>query len=135
MSRSERVTTDHLTRHASSSIRQSTRPQVGTNQESLHLQDALRQRALQLGWRDEDIDVIEADWGLTAVAAEHRAGFKARVTRVTLGHVGILLSRDVTRLSRNLPDWYPLPDICGFKGGLIADRDGVYEPATPNGRL
>ncbi len=25
--------------------------------------------------------------------------------------------------------------ICGYKGCLIADRDGVYDPATPNGRL
>jgi DNA invertase Pin-like site-specific DNA recombinase len=73
--------------------------------------------------------------GLTAVAAEHRAGFQELVTRGTLGHVGIILSLDVTRLSRNLTDWYPLLDICGFKGGLIADRDGVSDPATQNGRL
>jgi hypothetical protein len=26
-------------------------------------------------------------------------------------------------------------DICGFKHCLIADRDGVYDPGTPNGRL
>src|SRR5262245_4272296 len=135
MSRSELVTTDHLTRKAIIDIRQSTLHQVVTNQESLQLPYALRQRALQLGWRDEDIEVIDADVGLTAVAAEHRAGFKALVTRVTLGQIGIILSLDVTRLSRNLTDWYPLLDICGFKGCLIADRDGVYDPATQNGRL
>jgi DNA invertase Pin-like site-specific DNA recombinase len=135
MSRSELVTTDHLTRKAIIYIRQSTLHQVVTNQESLQLQYALRQRALQLGWREEDIDVIDADLGLTAVAAEHRAGFKELVTRVTLGQVGIILSLDVTRLSRNLTDWYPLLDICGFKACLIADRDGVYDPATQNGRL
>jgi hypothetical protein len=41
----------------------------------------------------------------------------------------------VTRLSRNCSDWYPLLDICGYKGTLIADHDGVYDPATVNGRL
>jgi DNA invertase Pin-like site-specific DNA recombinase len=135
MSRSALVTTDHLTRKAIIYIRQSTLHQVVTNQESLQLQYALRQRALQLGWRDEDIEVIATDLGLTAMAAEPRTGFKELVTRVTLGQVGIILSLDVTRLSRNLTDWYPLLDLCGFKGCLIADRDGVYDPATQNGRL
>ena len=135
MTRSELITAHHLARKAVIYIRQSTPHQVLTNQESLHLQYALRQQALALGWRDEDIDVIAADLGLTAVAAEHRSGFKDLVTKVTLSQVGMILSLDVTRLSRNRTDWYPLLDICGYKGCLIADRDGVYDPATPNGRL
>lgn len=49
--------------------------------------------------------------------------------------MGIILSIDVTRLSRNCSDWYPLLDLCGYKSCLIADRDGVYDPGTPNGRL
>src|SRR5262245_11803298 len=135
MTRSALSTADHLERKAVISIRQSTLHQVLTNQESLHLQYALRQRALELGWRDEDIEVIDVDLGLTAVAAEHRSGFKDLVTQVTLSQVGLILSLDVTRLSRNLTDWYPLLDICGCKGCLIADRNGIYDPATPNGRL
>lgn len=135
MSTSELVTPQHLTRKAVIYIRQSTPHQVLTNQESLQLQYALQQRALDLGWHAEDIEVIDADLGLTATAAEHRTGFKDLVTKVTLGQVGIILSYEVTRLSRNLTDWYPLLDICGYKGCLIADRDGVYDPATPNGRL
>ena len=135
MSTSELITVHHLMRKAVIYIRQSTPQQVLTNQESLHLQYALRQRALQLGWREEDIEVIDADLGLTAVAAEHRSGFRELVTKVTLSQVGMILSLDVTRLSRNLSDWYPLLDICGYKSCLIADRDGVYDPGTPNGRL
>jgi DNA invertase Pin-like site-specific DNA recombinase len=135
MTRSELITAHHLARKAVIYIRQSTPHQVLTNQESLYLQYALRQQALVLGWRDEDIEVIDADLGLTAIAAEHRSGFKDLVTKVTLSQVGLILSLDVTRLSRNLTDWYPLLDICGYKGCLIADRDGVYDPATPNGRL
>ncbi|GAA0033920.1 DNA invertase Pin-like site-specific DNA recombinase [Bradyrhizobium ottawaense] len=48
---------------------------------------------------------------------------------------GSILSIDATRLARNCTDWYPLLDICGLRGCLIADRDGVYDPGTPNGRL
>jgi hypothetical protein len=131
MTRSELITTYHLARKAVIDIRQSTPHPVLTNQERRHLPYALRQRALQLGWRDEDSAVIAADWGLTAVAAAHRTGFTALVTKVTLNQVGIILSRDVTRLSRHLPDWSPRLDICGDNGCLNADRDGVYARALP----
>src|SRR5258708_29577333 len=68
-------------------------------------------------------------------AASHRHGFKELVARVTLGEVGLILSIEVTRLARNCSDWYPLLDVCGHRGCLIADRDGIYDPGTPNGRL
>jgi len=135
MSTSELVTSQHLTRKAIIYIRQSTPHQVLTNQESLNLQYALKQRALSLGWREHDIEIIDSDLGLTAALAQHREGFKELVTKVTLGQVGIILGTEVSRLARSNSDWYPLLDICGFKGCLIADRDGIYDPATPNGRL
>ena len=87
------------------------------------------------GLPDEAIDIIDDDLGLTAATAHHRAGFNALVAQVTLEQVGLILSYDVTRLSRNCSDWYPLLDLCGYKGCLIADGDGIYDPATVNGRL
>lgn len=135
MNTSEPVTTIHLSRKAVIYIRQSTPHQVLTNQESLRLQYALKERALGLGWRDQDIEIIDSDLGSTGAAADHREGFKDLVTKVTVGQVGLILSSEVTRLSRNCSDWYPLLDICGFRGCLIADRDGIYDPGTPNGRL
>ena len=74
-------------------------------------------------------------WARLAAAAELRAGFKEVVAQVTLGQVGIILSSEVTRLSRNCSDWYPLLDICSYKSCLIADRDGIYDPGSANGRL
>src|SRR5262245_49563141 len=84
MSISELVTTQHLTRQAIIYIRQSTPHQVLTNQESLRLQYALKQRALSLGWRDDQIEIIDADLGLTGAAAQHREGFKELLAKVTL---------------------------------------------------
>lgn len=132
---SELITPVHLARKAIIYIRQSTPNQMLSNQESLQLQYALEQRAQDLGWRPDDVDIIDADLGLTGASAEHREGFKEIISRVTLGHVGIILSYDVTRLSRNCSDWYPLLDLCGYKNCLIADHDGVYDPGSPNGRL
>ena len=95
----------------------------------------MQQRAIDLGWRQEDIEIIDADLGMTGASASHRAGFQEVVTRVTLGQVGMILSVDVTRLSRNCSDWYPLLDVCGYRGCLIADRDGIYDTGSANGRL
>ena len=133
--KSELVKPTHLARKAVVYIRQSTPHQVVSNQESLRLQYALRQRARELGWHEADIDVIDADLGLSGASAAQRGGFKELVGRVGLSEVGLILSIDVTRLARNCSDWYPLLDICGLRGCLIADRDGVYDPGSANGRL
>ena len=133
--KSELVKPAHLARKAVVYIRQSTPHQVVSNQESLRLQYALRQRARELGWHEADIDVIDADLGLSGASAAQRSGFKELVGRVGLSEIGLILSIDVTRLARNCSDWYPLLDICGLRGCLIADRDGVYDPGSANGRL
>ena len=135
MRSSELVTTQHLARKAVIYVRQSTPHQVLTNRESLKLQYALEKRATELGWHADDVEVIDSDLGFTGSEASNREGFKELTARVTLGQVGLVLSSEVTRLSRNCSDWYPLLDICGYKGCLIADHDGIYDPATVNGRL
>ncbi|MCP3460394.1 recombinase family protein [Bradyrhizobium sp. CCGUVB23] len=133
--KSELVKPMHLARKAVVYIRQSTPHQMVSNQESLRLQYALQQRAHELGWHKADIEVIDADLGLSGASAAKRSGFKELVGRVGLNEVGLILSIDVTRLARNCSDWYPLLDICGLQGCLIADRDGVYDPGSANGRL
>lgn len=135
MSNSELVRASHLARKAVIYVRQSTPSQVLTNQESTRLQYALKKRASDLGWHAEDIEVVDADLGLTGSSVQEREGFKELLTEVTLGRIGLILSSDVTRLSRNCSDWYPLLDVCGYKGTLIGDRESVYDPAAAEGRL
>jgi len=135
MKTSELVTPQHLQLKAVIYIRQSSPHQMISNQESLKLQYALHQRAIDLGWSNENIEIIDSDLGTTATTTEHRTGFKELIAQVTLGKVSIILSYDVTRLSRNCSDWYPLLDLCGYRNCLIADRDGVYDPGSANGRL
>ena len=135
MSTSELVTPQHLQKKALIYIRQSTPHQQISNQESLRLQYALKERAQRLGWHPQDIEIIDADLGLTGASVQHRTGFQELVAKVTLGQAGIILSVDVTRLSRNCSDWYPLLDVCGYRCCLIADNDGIYDPGSANGRL
>lgn len=132
---SDLITPRHLTRSAVVYIRQSTPQQIVSNQESRRLQYALKQRALDLGWQEDDVVIIDSDLGISGASATGRDGFKDLAARVSLGQVGIILSTEVTRLSRNCSDWYPLLDVCGYMSCLIADRDGIYDPSSPNGRL
>jgi DNA invertase Pin-like site-specific DNA recombinase len=88
---SDLVTAKHLSRKAMIYIRQSTPQQVMTNQESLRLQYALRQRASDLGWLEMNIEVVDVDLGLSGATSSNREGFKDVIARVTLGEVGIIL--------------------------------------------
>jgi DNA invertase Pin-like site-specific DNA recombinase len=135
MNASECITPFHLGRQALIYIRQSSPHQALTNQESLKLQYALRRRAQEHGWAAAAIEVIDSDLGCTARTTEGRQGFKDLVARVTLDQVGIIFAYDVTRLARNCTDWYQLLDLCGYRHCLVGDQDGVYDPATTNGRL
>src|SRR5262252_3205309 len=109
----------HLSRKAVIYIRQSTGHQVLTNRESQQLQHAMREQAHHLGWPDERIEVVETDLGRTAQSTDRRDGYKALLAEVALGQVGIVLSYESTRLSRNCTAWYPLLDLCaGLDHGI-----------------
>jgi DNA invertase Pin-like site-specific DNA recombinase len=125
----------HLQRRAVIYLRQSSPTQVLKNQESTRLQYALRSRAIERGWHERDTLVIDRDLGITGSTAAERPGFQELVTLVSLGQVGIIFAYDATRLARNCTDWYQLLDLCGLRQCLVGDQDGIYDPATPNGRL
>lgn len=135
MNTSELVHPSHVQRQAVVYVRQSTPHQALTNQESLQMQYGLGQRALDLGWVPDDVRVVDSDVGRTGSSAKGRRGFQQLVADVTLGKVGIIIAYDATRLARNCSDWYQLLDLCGYRSCLIADRDGVYDPSSVNGRL
>ena len=60
----------HLARRAVIYVRQSSPNQVLNNKESQRLQYALRQRAIELGWHERDVQVIDTDLGITGTIAE-----------------------------------------------------------------
>ena len=52
-----------------------------------------------------------------------------------MGHAGIVLGLEVSRLARNSTDWHRLLEICALTDTLILDEDGVYSPSDFNDRL
>ncbi len=131
----QKVTARQVQRQAMLYVRQSTLHQVVENTESTARQYALRERALALGWGHERIVVIDQDLGQSGASAVDRAGFQRLVAEVGLGHVGLVMGLEVSRLARSSLDWHHLLEICAMTGTLILDEDGLYDPATFNDRL
>ncbi len=105
------------------------------NQESTRRQYQLADRAHALGWPQPRIVVIDDDLGLSGAGSQQRAGFQRLVTALSLGEVGTIFVTEVSRLSRLNSDWHRVLELCAVVDTLIADEDGVYDPADPNDRL
>jgi len=135
MNESLKVQPHHLERGAYLYVRQSSIRQVIENIESTKRQYALRGRATALGWRDDQIIVIDSDQGESGASAAWREGFQRLVTDVGMGRAGIVMGLEVSRLARNNADWHRLLEICAVADTLILDEDGVYDPTAFNDRL
>jgi DNA invertase Pin-like site-specific DNA recombinase len=116
-------------------VRQSTVQQVLDHQESTRLQYGLKARAEALGWAADRVIVIDDDLGKSGATVEGRLGFQRLVSEVSLDHIGLILGVEMSRLARSCRDWHQLLEICALFGTLIADLDGVYDPAQYNDRL
>lgn len=116
-------------------VRQSSTKQVEENIESTEMQYRLVDRAAAMGWSNDRIDVIDDDLGMSGRSVEYRIGFQRMIAEVSMGHVGIIFSIEMSRLARSCRDWHQLLENCSLFGTLLADADGVYDPRDHNDRL
>jgi DNA invertase Pin-like site-specific DNA recombinase len=133
--RSGKVGPQHWERLAVVYVRQSTVQQVADHTESTRLQYGLANRAVGLGWPAGRVLVIDEDLGRSGASATGRTGFGRLVSEISLDHVGIILGVEMSRLARSGADWHRLLELCALFGTLLADVDGVYDPADSNDRL
>ncbi len=131
----DKIHGQHRERSAMVYIRQSTMQQVEHHQESTRLQYALVERAVQFGWPREAVVVIDDDQGRSGDSIEGRPGFQRLVAEVGLGHVGLVLGVEMSRLARSCRDWHQLLEICAMFDTLLGDTDGVYDAGNFNDRL
>lgn len=130
---SEKISQSHLQRRAILYVRQSSAQQLAHNEESRRLQYAMRERLHALGWRD--VEVIDEDLGKSAAGSTERSGFRKLVADVSLGLVGVVAAREVSRFARNSRDWQQLVEICRVVDTVLVDHDTVYAPRVGNDRL
>jgi DNA invertase Pin-like site-specific DNA recombinase len=107
MTETLKIQPHHLERGAYLYIRQSSMRQVIENVESTKRQYALRGRATALGWRDDQITIIDSDQGESGASASWREGFQRLMSDVGMGRVGVM-GLEVSRLARNNADWHRL---------------------------
>jgi len=123
---SPKIKPEHLARKAIVYLRQSSDKQVRQNKESQRLQYELADRMRAMGWRE--VEVISSDLGSSAaIASARREGFERVLSSVALGDVGIVASREASRLSRTDKDWCRLIEVCQIFGTLIGDEQQVYD--------
>jgi len=106
----------HRDRLAAVYVRQSSRQQVADHGESTRLQYGLTGRAAALGWPASRVLVIDEDLGRSAADAAGRPGFARLVAELTMGHVGLVLGLEMSRLARAGRDWHQLT------GAVLAGR-------------
>ncbi len=135
MSERVKLQHSHLRRQAFVYVRQSTQAQLERNTESTERQYALVERALELGFAREQVVVIDEDLGVSGSGTSERQGFARLAAEVGLGHAGLVLGLEASRLARNNADWYRLLDLCGVTDTVIGDADGLYHPGAFNDRL
>ena len=135
MSDDQKIKSAHLQRLAYVYVRQSTAAQVEFNRESTDRQYKLAQRAISMGWSKQQVKVIDEDLAQSGSCSTQRNGFTMMTAEVALGHVGLVLSIEASRVARNNADWYRLLDLCSVTDTLIGDEDGLYHPGLFNDRL
>ncbi len=131
----DQITAKHRSRLAIVYVRQSSYHQVIHHRESQRRQRNLAERAKELGWSEELIQVVDDDQGESASRSGSRFGFDDMVATAALGKVGIIFALEVSRLARGNRNWYKLLDVCAITDTLIADEEALYNPGSYNDRL
>jgi DNA invertase Pin-like site-specific DNA recombinase len=131
----EKILPSHLERRAAVYLRQSTLKQVHEHRESTARQYALKQRAVDLGWDEHRVDVIDDDLGQSGTGVDWREGFQRLAEDVAHGRVGAIFALEVSRLARSSADWHRLLDLCGLAEVLLIDETAIYSPSDYNDRL
>lgn len=129
----DKITPRHLSRKAIVYVRQSTVLQITKNEESRRLQYAMQDKLRALGWHE--IEVIDDDLGRSASGSVERSGFQRLVAEVSLGNVGAVAARELSRFARNSRDWQQLIEVSRFVDSLLIDEDAVYDARMGNDRL
>ena len=67
---------------------------------------------------------IGEDFGQSAGRTGQRSGCERLLGEIAIGKVGLILSLEVSRISRANSNWYHLLDICAVTHTLIGDAEG-----------
>ena len=93
----------------------------------------MQTRLRDLGF--SEIEIIDEDLGRSAAGTVARSGFERMVAEVSLGRVGAVAAREVSRFARNSREWQQLVEVCRIVDTVLIDQETVYAPRASNDRL
>jgi DNA invertase Pin-like site-specific DNA recombinase len=131
----DKIGPEHRGRRAFVYARQSTPAQVSQHRTSTERQLGLADRAAELGWSSDQIEVVDEDLGCSGRFTEGREGFQRLAAQMSMGKVGAVFSVDASRLARSSADWHRLLEIAVLTRTLLVDEQNVFDPRDPNDRL
>jgi DNA invertase Pin-like site-specific DNA recombinase len=130
----EKIKNNHLTKKAIVYVRQSSVNQVHNNQESTKRQRALKQKIIGFGWHEKDVLVIE-DLGVSGTIKTGRTGYQKVLEMVLNNEVGLIISIEMSRLSRDQMEWQNIFRLCCTYNILLADDGHIYDVNDANDRI
>ncbi len=123
-----KIQPQHLRKIAYLYLRQSSPQQLLDHQESLRVQQGLKNKFTEFGFTQ--IVVLDTDLGKSAAGYTAREGFAQMLNDVCHECVGAVAAWEASRLARNQPEWQNLIRFCQITGTLVIDESGVYDPTN-----
>jgi DNA invertase Pin-like site-specific DNA recombinase len=126
------IRSHHRQRLAEVYVRQSSEQQVRDHIGSTEAQRDLAALARRWGWPESLIRIIDDDLGLSGTSSERRGGFQELLAFMQRGEVGLVLVRDVSRISRSPLDAERFLDAAIKHDVLIEAHGRLYDPSSPD---
>jgi len=124
------IRAEHKKKLAVVYIRQSSPDQVRNHTGSTESQRALAELPLRWGWPASLIRIIGEDLGLSGTSSDQRTGFQELLEMMDRGEVGLVLVRELSRLSRDPLDAEIFLTKAIRYGVLIEVNGHIYDPAS-----
>jgi DNA invertase Pin-like site-specific DNA recombinase len=127
-----KVTSEHTGKIAYIYCRISTARGVKVNIVGKQRQSDVDKLALQLGWPNENIRIVDEDHARSGTTTDGRYGYIDMLNDVIDGRVGAVFSLETARVGRDTADWHILIKMCGITETLVIDPDGIYDANDGN---
>lgn len=129
-----KITEEHTNKLTYVFVRQPASGGTRENTIRIMVPRGLDQLALQLGWPEENIRLVEKK-RRGGSATEGRGGYEQMLNDIADGRVGAVFFLEPSRVSRDTADWHDFIKICQQAGTLLIDERGLYDPRDVNDNM
>lgn len=121
-----KILPEHTGRLAIVYIRLAVRPASQNYAAVTAPQYLLVERALQLGWPRETVEVYDRDVGIPSSATKDRDDFQSILIKVNSERAGAVLIAELSRLSRSRHDLHQFFRTCEVQNTLVITENDIY---------